>query len=282
MRILNCNVVSSRRRNFITCGFTLIELLVVIAIIAILAAMLLPALTKAKAKAQGIGCLSNLKQLQLAWIMYSNDFNDRIDLTGGIGDTANSLTDPLIKNGNWVHGLMQTAGTTATDPALVMAGSLFPFSKAVKIYKCPADTKSQLVGTSKLPTTRSMGANCWMNPINAWSTTYERIFKKQADLIRPTPANCWVFLDESPGSINDGWFVCDPTQATTWVDIPASYHNGAGGLSFADGHAQIKKWTDKAVLTYGLPNGPTGNFVQSQQTSLSDMRWLQARSTSYL
>lgn len=284
MRTLNRNGVPSRRRNFITGGFTLIELLVVIAIIAILAAMLLPALTKAKAKAQGIGCLSNLKQLQLAWVMYSNDFNERIDLTGGEGDTAGAITDGNINNGNWCHGRMDLASTAATDPQLIQRGSLFPFSKSVKIYKCPADTKTQTVNGIRTPTTRSMSMNAWMNPITPWSTSTGRIFKKQSDITVPPPANCWVTLDESPGSINDAWFVCDPFETPTeWVDIPASYHNSAGGVSFADGHAEIKKWTDKAVLTYGMPNGTTGNFVQSQQgPGYSDIKWLEVRTTSHL
>ncbi len=283
MSILNCNGVPSRRRKLITCGFTLIELLVVIAIIAILAAMLLPALTKAKAKAQGIGCLSNLKQLQLAWVMYSNEFNERIALTGGEGDTAQSTTDPLINNGNWCHGRMDLASTAATDPRLIQLGSLFPFSKSVKIYKCPADTKTQLIGTTKTLTSRSMSMNAWMNPITPWSTTTGRIFKKQSDITLPPPANCWVTLDESPGSINDAWLVCDAfDNPTTWVDIPASYHNNAGGVSFADGHAEIKKWSDKALLTYGLPGGPTGTGVPSQQApSYADLKWLQLRTTSH-
>jgi len=216
--------------------------------------------------------------------MYSNDFNERIDLTGGEGDTAQSTTDPLIKSGNWCHGRMDLASTAATDPQLVQLGSLFPFSKSVKIYKCPADTKTQTVNGVRTPTTRSMSMNAWMNPITPWSTTTGHIFKKQSDIAIPPPANCWVTLDESPGSINDAWFVCDPFETPTeWVDIPASYHNGAGGVSFADGHAEIKKWTDKAVLTYGLPNGTTGNFVQSQQgPGYSDIKWLQVRTTSHL
>src|SRR5262245_24544156 len=107
-------------------GFTLIELLVVIAIIAILAAMLLPALSKAKTKACGIQCMNNLKQLQLAWFMYSGDFNDKIVLTGGQPVTATAMNSPSINNGNWVHGDMSVGGSlaSATDPELVKAGSL--------------------------------------------------------------------------------------------------------------------------------------------------------------
>jgi prepilin-type N-terminal cleavage/methylation domain-containing protein/prepilin-type processing-associated H-X9-DG protein len=275
---------SQRHGRMKSSAFTLIELLVVIAIIAILAAMLLPALSKAKQKAQGIKCLSNLKQLQLSWLIYSGDFNERIAYTGGVGDTAQALTDANINNGNWVHGRMDVAGTASTDPGLVKAGSLFSISKSVDIYKCPADVKTQPNAAGvKTATTRSMSMNAWMNPLpGSVSTSFgggvARIYKKQSDIF--SAVNTWVTIDESPGTINDGWFVCDPFgYPTTWVDIPASYHNGAGGISFADGHAQIRKWTDPAVLLYGKPGGPTGNFVSPIQSPAADLIWLQSMST---
>ena len=264
-------------------GFTLTDLLAAIVTVGILGLLLLPALAGTKPNSQALQCLENQRQLIRAWQMYSTDFNDLIAMSGGEGDTASLVTDGNINNGNWCHGRMDLDSTAATDPQLVQRGSLFPFSKSVKIYKCPADTKSQLIGTVKTPTTRSVSMNCWMNPITAWSTATGRIFKKQSDIYSPSPANCWVIIDEAPGSINDAWFICDPFGATTeWVDIPAAYHNGACGISFADGHAQFKKWTDKAVLTYGVPNGPTGTMVPSQQApSYADLKWLQAATTSH-
>lgn len=258
-------------------AFTLIELLVVIAIIAILAAMLLPVLAKAKAKAQGMGCMNNLHQLTLAWILYAGDFNDKIPRNGGIGNIAVSMTDPSIHNGNWVHGVMGTAyGATPlsnTDPDLVKAGSLFPYAKDVKIYKCPADQKTAVVAGSRLPTTRSMSMNFSMNPVTPFNSAL-KVYRKLGDITRPTPVDCWVFMDECPGTINDGFLVCDTyAYPTTWVDIPASYHNGAGGLSFADGHAEIHKWHDPVVVKGTFPT-----YTAAQQTPPTDLKWLGQRS----
>jgi prepilin-type processing-associated H-X9-DG protein len=264
-------------------GFTLTDLLAAIVTVGILGLLLLPALASTKPNSQALQCLENQRQLIRAWQMYSTDFNDLIALTGGEGDTASSLIAPNINNGNWCHGSMDLASTAATDPQLIQRGSLFPYSKSVKLYKCPADTKMQTVYGVKTATSRSVSMNCWMNPITSWSTTTGRIFKKQSDIFSPSPANCWVIIDVSPGSINTAWFVCDPFESPTgWVDVPAAYHNGACGISFADGHAQFKKWTDKAVLTYGVPNGPVGNFVQSLQApGFEDLKWLQAATTSH-
>lgn len=262
-------------------GFTLIELLVVIAIIAILAAMLLPALAKAKTKAQGISCMNNLKQLQLGWTLYSGDNSDKIVLSGGLEVLVTSPNDPAGLPGGsksqWCLGTVESL-PAATNTLLLKNGLLFNYVESYAVYKCPADQKR----VANSPTVRSMSMSAWMNPIRDWNSIKGytganalRVYRKQSDIMNPSSADCWVFIDENPYSINDASFICDP-NANVWWDVPASYHNGAGGLSFADGHAEIKRWRDNNLLK--LTSVPTGGLPRD--TSVNDLKWLQDRSTS--
>ena len=246
-------------------AFTLIELLVVIAIIAILAALLLPALNKAKVKGQGIACLNNLRQLQFAWHMYSDDQNGKL-----VYNNDHAPGEPT----GWVMGWLPTA-VDATNVNLIKEGLLWDYSKSLPTYKCPADRSTAVEADGKeYPRVRSVSMNGHMNG-NSWYTALVEAnyftFRKYSDIVRPSPAGAFVFIDEHPDDIDDGYFLVNLTTHAGWANMPANYHNGACGFSFADGHAETRKWRDPDTLAAHPPGTPK---------SPRDAPWVQYRATA--
>jgi len=288
----NCFTMQERTKAF---GFTLIELLVVIAIIAILAAMLLPALTRAKLKAQAVQCMSNNRQTALAWRMYAEEKNDVLLYASGSTERWDPAQDV------WMSGNLDFRPDNRSNWDInedIARSPLWPFcSKSPGIFKCPADTSSVIPSEGefagrRVPRVRSIAMNIYLGGfkgslLSSDSGTW-MVYKKYSDLaVKPGASKIFVFIDEREDAINWGNFYTvmngfDPNNPALYYldDLPASYHGQAGGLTFADGHAEIHRWRDPRTMPPlkkdGLTFNGTSGFACPRDV---DVGWLQDVST---
>jgi prepilin-type N-terminal cleavage/methylation domain-containing protein/prepilin-type processing-associated H-X9-DG protein len=256
-------------RSFERRGFTLLELLAVIGTIAILAALLLPVLGKAKSQAHRVNCLSNLRQLGFAWTMYADENN-------GYLAESYSTNNPEA----WVLGNM-TLPSEAENTSLLQRGTLYSQVQNPSLYRCPADT-GVTAGGQHFNSVRSYSMNSFMGQrdsslpsIPPSANGYVSSFVKQTDI--PLAADMWVLIDEDERSINDGLFITDPT-AHLWMDLPASSahrHNFSYSISFADGHSELWRLQDSRSTHLS----PSANGSPIEQSANIDLQRLARAST---
>jgi len=266
--------VSRRANVFLPApqGFTLIELLVVIAIIAILAAMLLPALARAKLKAQSTACMNTTKQLTLGWIMYTGDNNDK---TASLHDDGNDMGSVAESGTNWCSGNMAFY-PSCTNTVFLMTGQLYQYLNSVSIYHCPADNSyASLIDARPVaagqPRVRSFsmsqtfGAGTYLGGY--------KTYKKITSVVKPSET--WVFIDENEKSINDPAFavVMASGSPVTVQDVPSGRHGGSTGMSFSDGHSIVHKWISPTTYTCAV------HTSSSDPDVMSDMGWLSSVTT---
>ena len=264
-------------------AFTLLELLVVIAIIAILAALLLPALSKAKARATGIHCVSNLKQLQLAWHMYAGENNDFIP--GNQWYSEAGLNGFSRGPQNWLSGnedCTQADNTDNTNVTLFIDtrwASLGNYLQAAGVYHCPASRIEVLEGGGRFPLARTVSMNGWMGYINQPDNPGYVSFRKATGFIQLPATDAFVFMDERDDSVDDGFFGLDMANDVI-RNFPAGFHGGSGAVTFADGHAELHRWCSAELQAPQQSGLATKSYVlQTVAADNADLLWLRDHGT---
>jgi len=287
---------SARRHPRPARGFTLIELLVVIAIIAILAALLLPALTRAKLKAQGVQCMNGTRQLAIAWRMYTEDNNDKLLFASATVSTLSSSTPDWTWPFTWCTGKMDfNAGNRSNwDPTVdIYKSPMWPYcGNSLGIFRCPADRSYVTINGQKKPRLRSVAMNAYLGgfggkPISTGNMTAYLLYLKYGELSKPGPDRISLFIDQREDAINYGNYIQDMSgyrpnnpNLYRWLDIPGSYHGNACGIAYCDGHSEIKKWRDGRT-TRPIQEGGVifDGSTPIPQANNMDIGWMQDKAT---